>query len=711
MLRAALLLLVTLAVALAPLGAPHRALAAPSPDGDAALATTPAPSPTPAARQTTTPAPNETATATPITEPVITSPATGDFVGSSTTTVSGTRDASSEVQLLSPVGGDPLCIVAPDGTTAWSCPGASLPNSAAVTLRVVVTGDSTLSHEITIMALAPPTVTGGVSNGLVRGTGHPGASVTLTVTNAATCTTTADVSGAWACYLDGVTSSGSRSVSARQSTNYSGQNASHMSPVVAILFDVDRPGPPVITAPAAATQIPVTGTTYRGTGENGATVTVFAGAYSVCTASVSGGVWTCTAGGIAAGSYSLVAVQEDVAGNVSRGSPAVRVSYVAPRAPSATHTPTSRPSPSGTAATVVPDEAPSSPTTNEAVPPVPSPSPSASSAIPAPSPEAGRWNAPTRFTAAVSSPFTTSPFPWLQAVLLALGAVLLLAVPSRLLAGTISRARGGRPLWTATSIAGRNRARDEFETAPTVQLNRWLLGAAALVAAATLVMLSGPVLSQPAYLRLLVAVIVALLLVNVAAAVVPLWWSTRVMHIDATITFLPRYLALVAVAAIGSRLLDIHPAFMFGLLGSVTVAAGPTIAQRGQLAAVRAASLLAVSVAGWAALGALPETTGLLSTLVAEIVNTVVLASIGSAVLVLVPLGRTSGRSVLAWSPVIWSGLMVAAFTLLFAVLSPTIEVCQNAGQVPLLWVAAGVFASLCAGAWAWQRFVTPAQL
>lgn len=114
---------------------------------------------------------------------------------------------------------------------------------------------------------------------------------------------------------------------------------------------------------------------------------------------------------------------------------------------------------------------------------------------------------------------------------------------------------------------------------------------------------------------------------------------------------------------------------------------------------------------GWAALGALPAAAGLVTTLVAEIINTVVLASIGSAVLVLIPLGRTSGRSVLAWAPVIWTGLMVAAFTLLFAVLSPVIDVWQSAGRVPLLWVAAGLFASLSAGAWAWQRFVAPTQL
>lgn len=620
---------------------------------------------------------------------------------------------------MSPSGGDPLCIIAPTGSTAWTCENAPLPSGPTVTLRVVVTGNAALFDEITVAVLGAPTVTGGptghsTSNGLVRGTGYPGASVTASVTNDISCTSQADDSGAWACHLDGLASSGDRQVTASQISGYSSPSTSNASPGVTVSFDLDRPAAPVITAPTRGTQIPVAGTTYTGTGETGATVTIFAGPYSVCTAPVINQGWSCSAGGVGTGSYSLVAVQQDAAGNVSAGSPAFTVAYVRPPDPApSTSAP---PAAAGTATTKpVPRKAePSASATAEAVPPAAVPGPTASASSPPPTASGygpGRWNSPTRFTTAVPAPWAGAAFPWLQAVLLALGAVLLLAIPSRLLAGTIQRARGGRPLWSATTIAGRNHARDEYEAAPTVQWNRWLLGGAALVAAATLVMLSGPVISQPAYLRLLLAVVAALLLVNLTATLVPLLWSSRVLRIDATVTFLPRYLVLVAVAAIGSRALDIHPALLFGLLGSVTVAAGPTLAQRGQLASVRAASLVLLAAVGWVGLGLLPTADGFLGTFLAEVLNTIVLAAIGSAVFVLVPIGRTSGRSVLAWSPPVWAGLMVASFTLLFAALSPVIEVWQSAGHVPLLWVAAGVFAALSAGAWAWQRFVAPAGL
>jgi hypothetical protein len=72
-------------------------------------------------------------------------------------------------------------------------------------------------------------------------------------------------------------------------------------------------------------------------------------------------------------------------------------------------------------------------------------------------------------------------------------------------------------------------------------------------------------------------------------------------------------------------------------------------------------------------------------------------------VLVLIPLGSTSGRSILAWSPPIWAALAVPAFLALFVLLSPTLET-----SAPF-WVVAAFFAGLSVAVWAWQRFVVPA--
>ncbi|TFC25424.1 hypothetical protein E3O25_12420 [Cryobacterium sp. TMT1-3] len=702
--------------------------------------------PVPAAAQSTSaatedPVPN--ATLTPGTSPQIETPGDAQFIGSNRTTVSGSKAANQEIQLLSPRGGDPLCIVG-DSSTSWSCDNVYLQNGPTITLRVVVTGAPGLSDEIAVAVLGAPTVLGGLtgpeSNGWVRGTGHPQAIVTATLPNDDTCTSTVDSSGAWACLFSGL-SDGSRGVTASQTSSFSKPSSSNASAPVTIVFDVTAPDAPVLTAPGVGAQVPIAGTQYTGTGETGATVTVFAGAYSVCSAVVTGGSWSCSAGGVAAGSYSVVTVQKDVAGNVGAGSTPRSVSYIAETTPTPAEsdatTPPVTPTPSP-AASPSPDSSVAVP--GPTAPPSPSstPGPQADS----PDPEAaepgevgasafpGQWNDPTRFAAAIGPTGTGSPFPWLQAGLLAVGALLLIAVPLRLLAGTISRTRGGRPLRGIPSLAGRNRIREEFDVAPTVRLNRWLRGGAALLAAATFVMLSGPVVDQPAYLRLLVAVVIGLVLVNAVAILVPLWWCSRVLRLHGTVTFLPRYLLLIAAAAIASRVFDVHPALLFGLLGSVTMTATadaggqagaqlqpqqprsqqPTTAQRGQLAAVRVGALTSLAVLAWSLGSLLPGASTFATSLAAETGNTIVLAAIGSAVLILVPVGHTSGRRILAWSPLVWTGLTVVGYGILFAALAPMVEQWQSEGTGMALWIAAATFAALCASAWAWQRFVAPSQ-
>ena len=679
----------------------------------------PEPTPEPSETPTRPAVPTETETSTPSPTPsatpvmlTIASPGANAFVGGSTT-ISGTRAADQEIHVLSPSGGDPLCIIKANGTTTWQCADeVMLPSGPAVTLRAVVAGDSTLAASHTVRVLQAPTVTGGAtgpsSNGLVRGTGYPGATVAATLGSGQRCSFTVDASGAWACLMQGALVSGSEQITASQQTSFSAPDSSPVSDPVTVTFDVDPPAAPVVLSPAAGATIPNSAGPYSGQGENGATVTVFAGAYSVCSAVVSGGTWSCTGSGVATGSYDVRAVQQDAAGNVSAGSPAIRVTFGVPAAtPSATPTPTPSAAPP-----VVP-----TPTATPGPTPTPTVRPTApgvdrdqAAAEPPALTVPGSWNDPTQFSTAVIPPWTVAQFPWLQAAALALGVLALLVVPARLLAGTVTRARDGRPVFRGHQVAGRNRAREEFDVAPTVRVNRWVAYAGAIVAAAVFVLLSGPVSGTPSYLRLLLAVILALVLVNAVATLLPQWWGSRALHLEVSTTILPRYLAVIAATALASRFLDLHPALLFGLLGSVVVQTGPVGAQRGHLAAIRAGSLLGLGLAALLVVGTLPVADSFLSALAAEFANTVVLASIGSAVLVLIPIGSTSGRSILAWSPPVWAALAVPAFLALFVLLSPMLPGWQGNGTTVLLWVVSAAFACVSVAAWAWQRFVLPAQ-
>ena len=671
----------------------------------------------PSEQQSPSPSPTPSAAPTPV-APTIDSPGANAFVGGSTT-VAGTRDPTHEIQLLSPIGGDPLCIVAVDGSSTWQCSGLRLPSGPAVNLKAVVTGDAGLAAAHTVRVLQAPAVTGGptgqsTTNGIVRGTGYPGATVTATLTGGARCSFTVDASGAWACLLQGTLISGSEQITASQQTSFSAPESSPASDPVSLTVDVDAPAAPVVVSPAAGATLATAAGPYYGQGENGATVTVFAGAYSVCSVVVSGGTWSCTGAGVANGSYDLRAVQQDAAGNVSSGSPAIQVTYgtaTAAPAPAPTPTPTAAPPvvPAPTAtAQPTPSATPGSPSPTP-VPAVPEDGDDEAGAVPPELTVPGGWNDPTQFSTAVIPPWTVAQFPWLQAAMLTLGALLLLVVPARLLAGTISRARDGRPLLGSHRFAGRNRAREEFDVAPTVRVNRWVAYGGAVVAAAVFVLLSGPVSGTLSYVRLLLAVVLALVVVNAVAGLVPQWWGSRALQVDVSMTVLPRYLAVIAVTALASRVFELQPALLFGLLGSVVVTAGPVAAQRGQLAAIRAGSLLGLGLAALLVVGTLPVADSFLSALAAEVANTVVLASIGSAVLVLVPIGNTSGRSILAWSPPVWAALTVPAYLTLFTLLSPMLPRWTGSGTVVLLWVVAAGFAVVSVAAWAWQRFVQPA--
>ena len=698
---------------------------APAPTTDPAPAESAAPAPSSSPLESL--APSEPAPETPSPSPApapteppapaaltIDSPGANAFVAGSVT-VAGTRDPGQEIRLLSPTGGDALCTVTVDGSAAWQCAGVVLPSGPAVELRAVVTDDSGLAAAHTVRVLQAPTVTGGStghssSSGMVRGTGYPGATVTATLASGASCSFTVDASGVWACLLEGTVPSGAQQITASQQSSFSAPESSPASDPISLTFDVDPPAAPVVTDPASGATLTTAGP-FSGRGENGATVTVFAGAYSVCSAVVAGGVWSCTGSGVANGSYDVRAVQQDAAGNVSAGSPPIRVTFAA-----ATAAPAPAPTP-----TAAPPVVPAPTATAQ-----PTPTPRPGSASPSPRPGAtadgndqagagppeltvpGGWNDPTQFSTAVIPPWTVAQFPWLQAAMLTLGALLLLVVPARLLAGTITRARDGRPVFRSHRFAGRNRAGEEFEVAPTLRVDRWVAYSGTVVAAAVFVLLSGPVSATPAYLRLLLAVALALVIVNTVATLVPQWWGSRALHIEVTTTILPRYLAVVAITALASRLFELQPALLFGLLGSVVVGAGPGAAQRGQLAAIRAGSLFALGLAALLIVGTLPAADGFLSTLAAEVANTVVLASIGSAVLVLIPIGNTSGRSILAWSPPIWAALTVPAFLTLFTLLSPMLPRWTGTGSAVLLWVAAAGFAVVSVSAWAWQRFVLP---
>lgn len=701
----------TVVVALLSLGMVACSAGAARADTPSTTAPTPSAAPPASAHRTSPTPPAPPPTQVPRADITIDSPSEGAFIGSGRATISGVKGEDDSIQLSVGTGDAPACVVDTPGTT-WTCSDIPLPDGPHVTLTALVVGDSSRSASRTIAVLGAPTIaenSGGVlSNGLVHGTAYPGARVTASVSGGTQCSFTADSSGRWACVLGGIPD-GRYTISVSQ-TAPNGFPAGESDPSGSVPFVLDTiaPGAPTIETPSNGTHLGAgVATTYSGTGESGATITVWAGSRSgsskLCTATVSNGDWSCVGGPLPPGQYEVSALQQDAAGNTSRASIGLALRYATPPVPA----PSSSPSEGATA----PNESdvPSTP----ASPPAPdtgSPAPSAPK-------DPGRTVPPADGVTPNLTPLTAAVHPvaqvgtlfdWMRAGILALIALALLAIPARMLAGTVASARAGSNSrgWT---LFGRNQAKDEFEEAPDVHAPaRWIVPASGVLAATALVTLSSPVENQLAYLRMSLAVLGALLVVGVLAVAVPRVAARRFANVSATTAFVPYTLLLVAAASTISRLLELQPALLFGVVVMVTVTTG-SAAAAGRIAAITIGSLTGLAALGWLAVGVLPAPNTAVAAFTAEFVNAVVLVAIGSAAVLMLPLGTLPGRTILRWSWGIWLAAAVAVDTVLFAILVPIGRLnSSGTGTIAFAVVTIG-FAAISISLWLWQRYIAPA--
>ena len=627
------------------------------------------------------------------------------------------------------------CQATVDSSGRFSCDLRALPDGPNVTIRAEssATGQADTAQ---VAVLSPPVIVadGTATGGGVHGTAYPGARVTVTADTGATCQFPADSTGAWGCVLTGSLPDGRHTVTATQAAPFSGTRSA-ASAAVSILVDTAAPAAPTITAPSPGTTVNTgDAMTFTGAGEEGGSITVYAntsaGAAVACTAQVAGGAWSCS-GTLPEGGFLITALQRDAAGNISPGSNTVAVTVAragAPAAPPSTRAPKPTPTPT----------------------PTPAPTTPPGTAVPAP-PTSGQhpgtkgW-IDTPFSTASAPVVSVEAFPgWLRSVLLALAAVVLLVLPARLLAGTIARGRAAREAdgdlpRRRSSIFGRNRARGELGEADALLGRRTAedpgRGAATGAAGAAAAHVGGsgtaaqpvwlapvtgvlatalptpptPVKGPGTYMRLLIAVVLALILVNVVWVLAARGMARQLRRPVPTVTVRPGLLVLVAVAAIGSRLFGLDPALLFGLVLGVVIAPEVGRVARGSIAAVQVSATAALGVLAWLLTGVLPAPSGAVSAFVVECANALAMVGIGSSAIALLPLGGLAGRAVFQWSRLVWTGLSLVVFTLLFALLLPVASLVENGTGMIAATVVALAFAVLSVSAWLWERYVEPAR-
>jgi hypothetical protein len=670
---------------------------------DVAIAATAAPTPSPSPSPSAAPPPS--AAPSPSAAPLTFSFSAPGFSPTNAVRLSGTKDEGSSV-VISPrsAQGSPFCTIPASDDTEFECT-AAVASGASITLIAVQTlaGVASAPLSATVDVLGAPTIDGApdsLTTGLVSGYGFAGSTVTTVVDGGADgCSSVATDSGYWSCAL--TVPSGSYVIRARQSrADLGGGASSSLSGSLSLVVDRDAPARAVIMSPVAGSQVTGTQVVVSGTGETAApglagTADVYLDNLPACQSAMVGGTFSCTVGGVTKGAHSLLVIQRDAAGNYSAPSAPITVTFGS-RGGAAVPAPPAAPRPPGTPA--VPSVPPST------APPSGSPNPPSSAPPVPPAGSIDNWGTPTNFGAmlpTLSSSVSSGKLAF--APLLALAFVLLIALPLRLLAGALR----GRIRMPSMQFTGRNRTRPSASTpvAEPTPLNPWIIGAVPLAAAAALIVIAGGVDDQVRYLRLSVAVVIGLAVLNLVGVAVATRWGSFAQRVSGRLRFVPLLLFAAVLAAVLSRVSGIHPPVIAGVL--IGVGFSSTVASRARaiVSLVEIGSVTTLAAGAWLLHGLFGAATGFWALLAAESLATIALAGLGSVVVLILPIASLPGRAVFEWSRPAWLATITVA-----ALFASVVMLGGGDASFPMIGaiLCAGAFAALSVAVWGWLRFVEP---
>lgn len=648
------------------------------------------------------------------------------FIGQNSVTLTGTKSAGSSLVIRRAGQTGIICDIPASTAESWQCPPLQVSNGVIEFTAVQTFEDDTTAPlpTLRLRVLGPPTVssTGGriVTAGRVVGRGQPGARLQVQTIGANGQVTHAcpDVlpDGFWSCALSSQNAPGGEyQVRARQSLPSLGSEFSPFSAAVAMTLDRDPPPPPTVSSPTPGMILDQPRTLARGGGESRASIQVFVNGEQRCQTQASdAGAWECTISFSGPGQWDVQALQRDAAGNFSAPSARITVTVqsegAAPPSPSpgpgtpSPGTPTPSPAPPGEP-TAPEDDAGADdnpPADNGGATPTPTPGPNGSGPpIPvrpdAPAANDTNWGTPTTFGA--SLPTAAQVWErggWLVGVFIGIGYLLLVAWPMRL----VTQGSLPRLLPAGFHLTGRNRSVTDDEN-PI--LPGWLVAAGVLGGATLVAALSGGIDLEVRYLRLMAAIGAALLMLNLLAVVLPARLAGRLTSAVVTERLLPSMLVAATVTALLSRLWELQPPILVGVLVATTIVGVVPRAARAGVAIAQTTGVAVMALIGWAIHDLVSPAVGFWANLAAEGSAALALGGFGSIVLLLLPVGPFPGRTLYAISRPGWALVTVvtAAVGAAVAVSGPSFPI------VPLAGVAAA-FGAVCLAIVAWTRWVEP---
>jgi len=622
------------------------------------------------------------------------------FSPSNAVPVSGKRTPGHSIEVATESSSTACTVPASPPTETWSCT-IALPNGAARTVTATEKDDDGdvvgEPESANVDVLGVPTIDGSsgfLTTGIVSGSGFPGSVVTVAVSGGAQpgCSSQPIGSnGYWSCSLGA--GSGRWTIQARQANSgIGGGSPSLPSGSLAVVVDKDAPAPPTITSPRAGSRVTSSVVTYTGRGEPGATVGLYIDNTPSCTAIVDGaGAWSCRVRGTGNGIHRVLAIQSDAAGNYGSPSAAISLAF----GPASSPAPGSGESPPQGTPTPAPSTQPPGPTAPTL------PAPPSGGGTPGTS-----WGTPTGFGSGLPTPAESlARGNWWLAPALAVAFLVLVAVPLRLAASALR----GRRIAPLARLFGRNRvSAEEDGSVAAGPGNPWLTAAVPLAAAAVFIVLAGGVNDELRYLRLTAAVGLALALLNLLGVAVAGGLAGRALGAGGRLRFLPVLLLAAALTALLSRVTGMDPPLLAGVIIGLGIPAAvpPRRSALARLSEVGAVAGIAV-VAWLLHASPLGSGEGFWGRLLAEGLGTLTLAGLGSALIMVLPLGPLPGAALLRWSKAAW-----AATVLVVGILACGILLGDTGSRLPVL-AALGVAAAIGAisvAIWSWTRFVEPAR-
>ena len=171
---------------------------------------------------------------------------------------------------------------------------------------------------------------------------------------------------------------------------------------------------------------------------------------------------------------------------------------------------------------------------------------------------------------------------------------------------------------------------------------------------------------------------------------------------------LPATLIVGLACVLVSRLTGFLPGYLYGVILGFVFARELTRAEQGRANALAAALLLAVGILAWLALAVIgPNPSGIVATIAATALSTLLVAGLEAVVFGLLPFRFLPGEPLHATNRLLWAALLlVGAFCFFHILINPSSGYLSSSSRTPLLTIVVlfAAFGLLSVAFWAYFR-------